>query len=43
MVGVRHQEKALNMVCSDTVDVAQNRSVQDTSDPLPFLLQPWQN
>lgn len=43
MAGVRHQEKALHMVCSNTVNVAQHRPIQDTADPFPFLLQPWQN
>lgn len=31
------------MVCSDAVNVAQHRAIQDTADPLPLLLQPWQN
>lgn len=41
--GTVFQEKALHMVCSNTVDVAQHRPIQDTADPFPFLLQPWQN
>lgn len=31
------------MVSSNAVNVAQHGAVQDTADPLPFLLQPWQN
>lgn len=31
------------MVSSNAVDVAQHRAIQDAADPLPFLLQPWQN
>lgn len=38
-----HQEEALHVVSSNSVNVAQHRAIQDTSDPLPLLLQPWQN
>lgn len=38
-----HQEEALHVVSSDAVDVAQHGAVQDAADPLPLLLQPWQN
>lgn len=31
------------MVSSNSVNVAQHRAIQDTSDPLPLLLQPRQN
>lgn len=41
--GFGHQEEALHMVSSDAVDVAQHGAIQDTADPLPLLLEPWQN
>lgn len=41
--GSGHQEEALHVVRSDAVNVAQHRAVQDAADPLPLLLQPWQN
>lgn len=33
----------MHVVSSDAVDVAQHGAVQDAADPLPLLLQPWQN
>lgn len=41
--GSGHQEEALHVVSSNSVNVAQHRAIQDTADPLPLLLQPWQN
>lgn len=41
--GSGHQEEALHVVSSNAVNVAQYRAVQDTADPFPLLLQPWQN
>lgn len=31
------------MVSANAVDVAQHWAIQDTSNPLSLLLQPWQN
>lgn len=36
--GIVFQEEALHVVSSDVVDVAHHRAIQNTADPLPFLL-----
>lgn len=41
--GSGHQEEALHVVSSNSVNVAQHRAIQDTADPLTLLLQPRQD